>query len=412
MEIWDRPVWALEAFLNRGEEFFSLFFFGDLGLGSLFGGFGLIFWGLCVPATIFLFFSAMTHTPFGSALGFRVNLENGEEKIGRDWFSLFLWGQMVLALSALFLYANSTELLLRSGRLVIFVAGLGLLGFGAVWVALFKDIKWSGMVFKGLCIGSSILTLILLGEFRDPQYDLREPLKDRLAGFSPSPYKYFYLGRVLEPLDDLSRGNKGLSVYVAGPKDFFWTAPFYGTKLQNRIWNFQPHLSSDPDAFIFHQIEEQQDLLYVGPRITPREVNSDPRYILIAQDQQSLFFLRKSLIEDSFRKKALIRFYKTLFTETLPLARHLSSFLKEGAVILTSSPIAYNLKYLELTGEISQRVFFAPVGTEPQVAQRISDDVIYTIGSPLAGYEFDRLMALGDEGNPLPVYKNIRRVHG
>jgi hypothetical protein len=289
---------------------------------------------------------------------------------------------------------------------------LGLLGLGVVWVTLFKELQWPGLVFKGLCIGSSVLTLILLGEFRDPQYDLREPIKDRLAGFNPSPYKYFYLGRVLEPLDDLSRGNKGLSVYVAGPKDFFWTAPFYGTKLQNRIWNFQADLSSDPDAFVFHQIEERQELLYVGHRITPRDVNLDPRYILIAQDQQSLFFLKGSLIEDSFRKKALIRFYKTLFTETLPLARHLSSLLEEEAVILTSSPIAYNLKYLELTGEISHRVFFAPVGTEPQVAQRISDDVIYTVGSPLAGYEFDRWMVLGDEGNSLPVYKNIRRVHG
>ncbi len=394
---------------QREEGYFSLFFLGDLGLGNLFGGFGLLFWGLGFPAFIYLFilglreFSPLFLSNRQQAVG------TGEGVPSGRWFSFFFWGQLGFGLLFLFYYARSTELLFRSGRLVLFVAGLGLVALSVVWPKISNEVRGSEKFLKFICIGSAVLTLILLGGFRDPQYDLSEPLQDRIQGLVSTPYKYLYLGGALEPLDILTQDGSGLNVYVAGPWEFFFTAPFYGLKLQNRVWNFEGNIASDPEALVFHQTEPYQELFYVGKRITPKEAALNPEYVMVTQDDTVLFFLKKSVLNDSQMKERLMDFYRGIASDFFFMGRSLASQLEEDALILASAPFGYGLKFLEMNGEVSQRIILIPEGTENEIAPRVyTGTPVYTFRQPADRFKSTHFIDLFVNGMTISVYRNIK----
>ncbi|HEX9757149.1 MAG TPA: hypothetical protein VGB26_05025 [Nitrospiria bacterium] len=383
----------------------NYFFFGEPGLGNLFGGYGLIFWGLSFPAFLYLMGSGISVL---WSNGKTFSMGGWVPGTGSNWFPSLFWGQLGLGLLALFLYAHSQELLLRSGRLVLFVTGLGLLALAVVWPKLSFEIQGAEVFLKTLCISSSVLGLILMGNFRDPQFDLREAIQDRMAGKSPSPYHYFYLGNVLKPLEILTQGERGLSVYVSGPRKLFWTAPFYGVNLQNRIWNFEKAPSAEPDAFVFHQTEEDQDLFYLGRRISPREVTLDSRYMLIFQDSNALFFLKKSLLDHPGRKTDLERYYEGIYPELNLFARRLTSQIHSDGVILTSSPLGYSLKHLELKGDISQTIIFVPNGMENEFGKTLPEKIIFSLKRPLEGFNSEVWILFSLPEGEFQVFKNER----
>jgi len=402
---------SFRRFFSRDLEYVSEFFMGEPGLGSLFGGLGLIFWAFGVPSLVYLFFvgvrnamrRALPHPAIGEYPDNSQNRNNG------TLFPLFFWGQFFIGLVFLYMYALNLDLLEKSQRLVLYVTGLGLVAFSVVFSKLFTKQKIIENLFKGLCLLGAFLTLIFLGQYYEPVLDLRKPLNDRIHQIKTSPYKYTYLGKVLEPLDLLSRTEKDLKVYVAGPLGYYFTWPFYGIKLQNRIWNFDMDYLTLPDAFVFHHREEDRQIFYVGPRYTPESIMLDSRFFLVAQDENSILFLSHSLLDKPEFKDGLLQYYENLYSNLISLARSISKQLDQKGFILTSSELGYSFQYLNWIGEITNPVMITPVGAENVVAQRLKADRFYTLGHPLEGFNSKKVFEIPLEQGEFPIFKNERK---
>jgi hypothetical protein len=86
------------------------------------------------------------------------------------------------------------------------------------------------------------------------------------------------------PLDAMTRGGAGLTVYQASDNPVFWTAPTFGTELQNRLWNFLPSREQsgvEPEVYYFSGFLGAP--LYLGKRSIARrsrpmrDTSSSPR---------------------------------------------------------------------------------------------------------------------------------------
>jgi hypothetical protein len=392
--------------VDRGFEYLTQFFFGDLGLGSLHGGFGLIFWGLCFPSLLYLFVNAIRairHPVFPS---FPQCWEKESQHAKKDFFPFFFWGQFVIALAALFYYAVSIDLLSRSGRLILYVTGLGLVALGVVWPKITSELAGTRPFLKLLCLGGVLLTFVQLGNYRLPMLNLQRPLSDRVEGNTGSPFRYLFMGEVLESLDLLTQEGRGLNVYVAAPHGLFFTTHFYGSKVQNRIWNFQTHPSQDPDAFVFFHDPLDRTIYYLNRRIAPEDVIFDPRYLLILHDVNYLFFLKRSVLENPVQRNTLSDFYGGISFQLIPL--EIAAEMDPNAVILTSTLMGYAFRHLELANEFPIRVVLAPAGGDDLVAQRLGEKVIYSLGRPLRGYQGKSVkkFLLGEE--EFEVFRNVK----
>ena len=399
---------SLERFFNRSLDYLTVFFFGDPGLGTLWGGLGVIFWGLSIPSLVYLLvrgtksalIPSLSNTPDWWVKGMAQN------KKRRDLFYVFFVGQLFFGLLALYIYATSENLLGRSQRLVLFVSGLGLVILAMVWSKISHRFSGIDTFLKVFCILASLLTLFKLGGFYEPVLDLRKPLTDRINRVKTSPYKYTYLGKVWEPLDLLTQSTKGLDIYVAGPKRYFFTWPIYGTKIQNSIWNFDKNYSSEPDVFFFHHRKGSRQMLYVGPRFTPEEVMLNPSFFLVSQDSSSLLFFNRSFLKNPQFLRTLLEYYKRVSQSLIPIARYLADQLEPNGVFLTSSDLGYSFRYLELSGEIKQKIVFTPVGGEVQIAKNLEIDFLYTFGRPLPGMKAETVTVIPLDKGEFRVYRN------
>jgi hypothetical protein len=85
-------------------------------------------------------------------------------------------------------------------------------------------------------------------------------LADRRSGTATTDYRYYRtangdlpaLAAAFEPLDYLTRDGPGWDVYMAADWNVFVTAPLFGSRIQNRVWNFLPAPATPPDALLFH----------------------------------------------------------------------------------------------------------------------------------------------------------------
>ena len=405
---------SLEKYFNRNLDYLTVFFFGDPGLGTLWGGLGLIFWGLCFPSFVYflvrgtklVLIPSLLNTPDWWAS------EGEQYKKRRDWFYVFFIGQLFFGLFALYSYAGSEALLGRSQRLVLFVSGLGLVILAMVWSKISPWFSGIDTFLKVFCILASLLTLFKLGAIYEPVLDLRKPLMDRINLVKSSPYKYTYLGKVWEPLDLLTQSTEGLDIYVAGPKSSFFTWPIYGTKIQNNIWNFDNSYSTEPDAFFFHTRKKDLRILFVGPRFTPEDVMLNPSFFLVSQDKNSLLFFNRSFLNKPQFLRTLLEYYQGISQSLMPIARYLAEELEPEGVFLTSSDLGYSFRYLELSGEIKQRVVFAPLGGEVKTAKNLESNFLYTFGRPLPGMKAETVMSIPLDKGEFRVFRNEIKKSG
>jgi len=389
---------ALEDLLHDPVGFSLSYMFQDPGLGSFHGGFGAVFWGLGFPALIFCIYKA------------------ARADVRRDFFPLLFWGHVPLTFFVYFLQIHSPRLDLNQ-RLILVVIGFGLLALGIALQKLREAFPKAVPVIRSFCIAASMLAVVQLAGYVWPSFQLKQPVADYINDTRTSEYKYFaqspwelpLLRAAWEPLDFLTRPGSGWSVYTAAPWSLSWTAPVFGSRIQNRVWNFQHEPENDPDAFIFHRMNDL-DLYYVGKRITPVNVWSDGRYELVTQTQATQFWVKSSLLREPETGQRLVTWYARTFGPDIGALRLVADRLPDYDVLLTASPWGHGLKYLFLTGTIKTPVHLVPPGKVGTEARQLKTGKIITLEKPLAGYESKLLVRLKTANETVAFYENrVRR---
>ena len=251
------------------------YLFEDPGLASLNGGFGLVFWGLGVPALLYATARAWQR---------------------RDWLRVLFWAQ-ALPLLLTFLSQIDIARLRFNMRLLLPVAALGLVALAV----LLRDLRVGAPRYVGLVRGAALLGALLgvvqLPASTLPVLQIQGAVEDYLQGRSTSPFVYYAqsepdlagLAPAFAAVDYLTQERGGWAVSLATEWGSFVTAPLFGSRLQNRVWNFSAAPASPPDALIFQvptgmpraEAWGQADpLFYPWPqsRITRAEAGEDARY--------------------------------------------------------------------------------------------------------------------------------------
>ena len=85
----------------------------------------------------------------------------------------------------------------------------------------------------------------------------------------------------------------------------------YGTKLQNRIWDFQQDKSDMPDAFFFFSDQSGKYITNsMGPQITLKEMMVNTDYFLVVGGPDSFLFIRKDFFRNPFKQQLLVNYFK------------------------------------------------------------------------------------------------------
>jgi len=274
---------------SQGHTFLKLSaLWHDTGLMSLHGGYGLIFWGICLPAWLYVMGRSIVRKEF----------LNG-------WLFLPMMVGMVKLLPVPLECFSSIE------RYSLFMVGLGMVAIGRVLTIFDQEILFQRAV-KPACVIFAVLGVVQLSVVDSPNYRVDVPISDLMRGNYYSEEKYIGPGfpkslvQAWALLDYLTINDSvGISCYFAMtkvnsccPMDKTWVSPLYGTHLQNRVWNLQQDQSLPPDAFLYY--EPFYRLHYFGPRISPQKVLADPNYEIVMKTKNPvvLLLLRKDLMRN------------------------------------------------------------------------------------------------------------------
>jgi hypothetical protein len=392
----ERP--AGSAFLDflRDPASLASYAFSDLGLGSFHGGFGVVFWGLALPALLFCSWGAVR-------LLWRGN-----------YFPAWFWGYVPIAFLTLFLQLR-TPRLQYDQRYIIVVVALGLLALGHVlhWLRDRHPVAVSAIRLFG--IAASVAAVVQLAAYQWPNFRIMNAVSDRLGGRWTSEYRYLReapiglpaLGAAWDPLDFLTRGREGWGVYVAVDWPFFWSAPTFGSRVQNRVWNFEPAEIDDPQAFVYYQ-RPGRELLFIGAEIPPDEVAGDPRYELVTVAAGAELWVQRRLLDAPGMRARQAEFYRRGFGAEIPALEQLIPGLGGQATIVTSHPLGHALRYLELAGQSPIPVRLVPTGREAETARRAGLQRAVSIGDPLPGFEARRIAVFRYPAGEVPFFENVR----
>jgi len=271
----------------------------DAGWGTINGGFGLVFFGLAVPAWFYIFIRSFTYY-------------SGQTKKIIWWLSLpFFMGVFQLL-------TPNLKMLPICERFSIFIVPLGLLDLGLVLTS-FDNLNFFKKTVRSLCFLCVFLNLLPGLTPEHPASLTLEAIKDYQKGK--------YLTRLHYVQDALYRGDRwftqaaalldyltmdgpgGLSCYMATSYRPL-TSSVYGSKLQNRVWNLEGQWQVYPDAFIYDfGPDKSLPLRHFSHEFLPEEVEKNPEYILIMRhENRVLFFIRKDFMGRHQKKKLLAEF--------------------------------------------------------------------------------------------------------
>ena len=336
--------------------------FSDLGAGGLDGGFGPLFWGIVLPVGL-----------WQAARGARVLMTGPGREPGRvrtgGLLALLFAAALTPYLSSPFAwYDVLARHLLASAVVGAAVAALALDRMKPDWKGL-----WAG--FCGFVILCSALSLPLLAGTKD-LLQLKQKMAFGAAARAPrfsSPWRSISgashgvgrFDRGWELLDLVSdppgRSLRPLWIYATGA----YTAGFYGTRLQNRVWNFAPadERPAEPDVWFYYLTikRETERIAYFGqPVFHYADVALRPdQYDCILATPETLLYVRSDrLRSDADLRERLASFYEQAYPEELVTASTLTPH-PAGGTILTAGPVGLGLKALELRGQIASRVLLA-----------------------------------------------------
>ncbi|HOW35363.1 MAG TPA: hypothetical protein PL155_02985 [Candidatus Omnitrophota bacterium] len=384
------------SFFQAAQEFFQkmyMLYWEDLGLGTFNGGYGLVFWGIAFPCWLYVLWQAWR-----------------DWRVKRRWVFLFFWAQVIFGFGWILL--NPPVEMQWTPRWWIFVVAIGLLAMAEV-MRIFQKERLLVSFIRFYSLMGAVLSVMLLSVSVLPNYRLAPVIKDRRQGRVLSEFKYYKnscwflptMRFVAEPLDWLTQTGPGLSCYLAADFSSYWVTNIYGTRFQNRVWNFEKHPTQGPDVYIY-QIFENEEIKYIGKKIELPEVVSDPQFILITQTPVSYLFIRESSLNQGDRRERLLRYYEMTFYDILKEARNLRVALKTDVPIIACDFWGYGLRYLEMRGEITNPVFWVPPGFKGEIARKQRAKIIYSVNSPLAGYRSKNVFQKGAGPMRFILYEN------
>ena len=230
----------------------------------------------------------------------------------REGFPLLFWLQAPLV-AILYLLQTDVARLAFNQRLLIIMAGFGVLALALLLPRLRAAVPGAGPALGMAGVLASALAVAQLAGYGLPSYQFRAAVLERRLGLDTSPYRYHAQATGDLPgqsatwdlLDYLTLEGPGWEVYLAAPWPVYWTTPAYGTRIQNRLWNFRVAPGSDPDALVYHFGQSPGwELFYPGRRITPDQARIDPRYELVSRTAASqLWVLRERLADPAIRAR-------------------------------------------------------------------------------------------------------------
>ena len=382
---------------------FRALFLRDFGLGELHGGFGLTFWGLAFPAWAF-------------ALG-----ESFASKSKERMVSLFILAQMFTGFVMLFLVP--LEVFYLSPRYSLFIVAIGLLGLGKITVSL----RNYGFVYKLLVIlptAFSILALIHLATVRLPSYAVDAPLKDIMSKNFTSKYRYLVFSSYIsalpyswEAIDHITRDDpKGLSCYMAADGRFLFTAPTYGSNLQNRVWDLEEDRPQLPDVFMFN-FDDNEEFTYFEHKFTPKEIFLNTDYEIIVHGKKALCFIRKDILSTKEKKLLLSGFYRNYFENQIATLNKFAQVLDPKIPIVTSTWLGFAAKASELRGDLKNQLFLIP--DHPWLTDQLLLTFLeknglqkfYTFNNPFRAYSSREILNKEVGDVKIKIYLNEKQGH-
>ncbi|MCG6553510.1 MAG: glycosyltransferase family 39 protein [Candidatus Magnetominusculus sp. LBB02] len=404
------PLYPLGAHINStgiltisggvGAAFFKdlllkakLLFVNDIGLGSLHGGYGILYWGAAFPSWIYCMWKS-----------FRA----------RQFTVLFFWLQGIIGI--LMLFAIPYDDFDFVPRYSLFAVGLGFLAFGKA-LTLFHDNRYKLLTLKASAIGLSMLAVIHLSNSICPVFDVDEAAADYINGTLRSPYKYLSKARwdlpslatAWDALDYLTKDNSHpLYCYAAIYRSVLWLSPVYGSNLQNRVWNLMEQDAPDvPDAFLYH-FSAQEDTLYLKKKIPIEDIATNPDYTLINQTSKTVLFIRKDYFNRENNKTLLASYYLKAYPASVEIAKRQK--FESGIPIIAIPYFAGGLVYLQISGMLNNDVHSVLLGFEDRYVRNTKWPLVYTFINPLSGYRPLKVAEVATAEGPVAIYKNIRET--
>lgn len=388
---------ALFSFFQK----MRMFFLRDVELTTFNGGFGLVFFGMAVWAWGYIVIVYIRHfrrTP----------------RKTHAWVHLYILSFFLLGL--LFFWPVSLHEFRYSVRYAIYIIPIAFIALAKVMSFLSGYRFWVGLVRAGV-IFLSFLSLTILTICFYPAYPVVSPLRDYLSGKQFSPYKYLEQGNpyvrvqrfLVEPLDVMTRDERlGMTVYLSSDKNCFWLGNFYGSRLQNRVWNIPPRNHGIPDAFAYMLVETPQ-YFHAGGRFEIQDVMQDPENMMISAGYHAHLFIRQKALHQYNRLGALLRYYEDLAPETLRATYEVIDQLQGPYPIVTYAHWGYGLRYWQLRQVLKNPVFWVPGLFFLEFVEAMDNAVFYTLDSPFDGYDYEKESEIILPGvGTVSIFKNFK----
>jgi hypothetical protein len=374
---------SIANIINKYIVIMKLFFTKDWGVGSFNGGYGIIFWGLAFPSWIYFLVKSIT--------------SNCKNKL----INLFVWIQMPIGF-LFFLIVPIDEFYLYP-RFSIFIIGICLIALGKLIENFHKHYIYKNAIVISCCI-FSFLSTFQIARANLPSYSVDIPIYDIINNNSYSNMRYLRLAStsaafLWETLDYITLNyQQGLDCYYAASL-LKYIGPTYGSRLQNRVWNFKEDKSKIPDAFLF-LIHDEKKIKYYGKKITIDEVLNNKEYKLIDIAEKAYLYLNKDFLDKNrIISNSLIRHYENYYDYEIKVASMFKNKIINDAPIVTSSYYGIGLQYLNITGKIENPIHILPVNKEPQYIQNNKIKNFYSINKMYDGYNSDLIHKIRPNNN-------------
>jgi len=385
---------------------FTRYPLADAGVGGYDGGFGLVFWGMG--------FSSWLYVTVRSLVA-----------LGRTSLSMFVT-LSYLPLGFFVLLLLPPQWVDVDGRLAMFVVVIGLVSLCEI-LRIVKDEGYIAVI-KGLCIVLSFITVSLMSISTRPSYRMNAAITDAINHAGASEYKY--LGDSIEPhnalrpawelLDLLTRDDRGgLDCYIASDSALLWSAPVYGSRLQNRVLNMHQERRRPIDAYVctFHDKNKlEQPLTSPGPdpdprvpvAMTIRDVIAKDGYVSVIRSDHTCLLLSKKVFERPEKQRVLEIYYRANWPDAIDAAERLDVRLEANIPVIAAGDIGYGVRSVDMRKGRPNRVLLSFEHKEEDVASEKKVQECYTFGRPLSGYRSWKVSQVVYKGKELEVFLNRR----
>ncbi len=373
----------------------------DARVGTYDGGFGLVFWGMGLSSWLYVTFHSMF-----------IRRTSGIPRL------------IVLSyvpIGFILLLSMPPRFIEYNGRLAMFVVAVGLFAFTEVLAAIHERV-YKGII-KGISLVLSVASVSLLVVSLQPLYRFSEAFADARNGVKSSEFKYLAasydphvaLRPAWELLDLLTRDNRsGLNCFIASDPEIYWSAPVYGSRLQNRVINMAREEAVPVDAYVCTFSDKKRltspFLAAPGPggTTTIRDVLAKSDYVSVVHSENCCLLLRRDIFVRPEKQRILLEYYRKAWPDAVDLANRLQAQLDPVIPFIASNEIGYALRSVDMMNHRPDRVLVAVDGREEVVAVEKKLRQCYTVDRPLSGYQWRKVAQSAYRGKELDVFLNRR----